>query len=87
MFAHLSSKVRTARSFGGLRMTVKVEGCHPKALSFCIHPADSSLNGLLLYTATTPSNPMFANDHNIECHPEASEGSGCCSRFFNEKCV
>jgi hypothetical protein len=50
---HLSLII-TARSFGGLRMTVKVEGCHPKALSFCIHPADNSLNGLLY--------PMLTND-------------------------
>ncbi len=29
MFASLSSKGRTARSFGGLRMTEKWEDCHP----------------------------------------------------------
>jgi hypothetical protein len=34
MFAHLSSSGKTARSFGGLRMTVKWEGVIPGLLLF-----------------------------------------------------
>jgi hypothetical protein len=59
MFAHRSSKGRTARSFGGLRMTVKrgychprvvAGGCHPEAFPHLCHPEASEGSGCSVFT-------------------------------------
>jgi hypothetical protein len=74
MFVHLSSKKRTARSFGGLRMTEK-GGCHPMFAHLSSKKRTARSFGGLRMTKMgcrpwDDASPFF-------CHPEASEGSGC----------
>jgi hypothetical protein len=40
---------RTARSFGGLRMTVKVGGCHSRIIAFGVSFRDSTPVGMSSY--------------------------------------
>jgi hypothetical protein len=68
MFAIASSKGRTARSFGGLRMTkTPTKLCHPMfAIASSKGRTARSFGGLrMTKTHTKRCHPMFANDPQI----------------------